>query len=247
MKKLVVLSTWVTVVCLSQQTHADQTSGWTDMTIVGVTIGVDLATQGGSWLNDQSFDRRVPKLGIAAGGILSVRVNRFFSAQTEIGFVAKGIRWDTGNPGSSSTSDADYLEIPMLARVSLPVSRRVEPYAYLGPAFAILMDADTSFDDGRFDESDRNVATFDVGLMFGVGAAVDVSRDIGTIAFDIRCNLGLRNVNVAVDDPSDEVLNRAIYLTVGYRADLATLRRLFGRSPRGPAEPASAEPATTSR
>jgi Outer membrane protein beta-barrel domain len=177
------------------------------------------------------------RTGFTAGGAFAVRLTEIISAQVGLDFVSKGNRVDTGFPTTSFTSAFNYFEIPVLGRIHVPLTGSVDPYAYAGPVPGILLDADGwRFDGVRIDFTDRT-KRLDIGLMAGLGAAFDIDA-IGAFTLDLRYNHGLlvRNKNATSDN---EIMNRAIYLTVGYRADLATLGRLFGRGsrPRGPAEP----------
>lgn len=181
------------------------------------------------------------KSGIVGGGVLTAKLSRVFAARIELDFVAKGFRGETDFASTSGTQHMSYLEIPILVQAAVPALSTVEPYAYGGPAVGMLLDAHIEFDDGNSLELARAIKRFDVGVMLGAGIAVDM-RELGALTLDARYNLGLRDWGTN-EDSDNTVLNRAIYFTVGYRADLATLGRLFGRGARrGPAEPAGAAP-----
>lgn len=208
--------------------HADEGEDWSRRTLVGVRTGLSLASIGGSERNDPGVDYSYRK-GFTGGGSLALRLTRVFSTQIELDFVTKGFRADTLFPSTSGTQYLAYLEIPLLVQASLPFSDTFEPYLSLGPALGILLDSDIRFDDGKFDETDRGLRRVDVGWVLGGGAAVNLGR-MGVLTMEVRYNFGVRNLNTSEVVP--EALNRAIYLTVGYRADLATLGRLFGGSAR---------------
>jgi opacity protein-like surface antigen len=221
----------------SATVHADEANDWSRRTSVGVHVGAAFATFRDNGPDDPP-DASQYRTGFTGGGTYIVQVARVISVQAEAGFTVKGSRFDTGFPGTSSTTYMSYLELPLLVRGHVTFANDFEPYIYLGPAFGILLDAQTHFDDGRFSEANGRKSLVDIGLMMGAGMAVNLG-ETGAVTFDVRYNHGLRNW---IDNPMLEVeaFNRAIYLTVGYRADLAMLGRLFGGSqPRGPAEPAS--------
>lgn len=192
-----------------------------------MNLGIDFATLGGGESKDSNYSYR---LGFTGGGLLAIGLTRVFSAQLEFNFAAKGDRRDTDAPGTSRTLYLGYLEVPVLAHASVPISEAVEPYAYLGPVLSVLLDTHVRYDDGRFYDTVSSMEPIDIGLMLGLGAAVAMG-EAGAITVDVRYNLGLRDYVQGPADGSDS-LNRAIYLTVGYRADLATLGRLFGGSSR---------------
>jgi hypothetical protein len=196
---------------------------------LGISAGIDFGMIGGSELDDPGVDYS-GKFGFTGGVISSLRMTELFSVQVEGNYASKNIRGDTPFPSSSAEVSIKYLEFPALIRVNMPVSPTIAPYFYAGPALSVMVDADASYDDGRHLERDERVETLDIGLMLGAGSAVNLGLS-GSLTFDVRYNLGLRNRNRSATSES-EVLNRAIYLTVGYRADLATLGRLFGSESR---------------
>lgn len=204
--------------------HADEGEDWASRTLIGVQAGLNLANIGGEERNDPGVDYSY-RQGFTGGGVLALRATRVFSARIGLDFATKGFRADTSFPSTSGTQYMAYLEIPLLVQASLPLSQTFEPYLNLGPALGILLDSDIRFDDGQFDETDRGLRRLDIGLVLGGGGAVDAGR-MGTLTFEARYNFGLRNLNTSELVP--EAFHRAIYVTVGYRSDLATLGRLFG-------------------
>lgn len=230
----------LTLIAIPTSTKADELSTWSQRIALGLHLGVDFATIGGSETNDSAVDYSY-RTGFTGGGILAARFTPMVGAQLELDFVTKGFRGDTGIASTSGTQNVTYLEVPVLTRITVPVSQRIEPYGYAGPALGFAMTADIELDDGRHIDIKDRIKPFDIGLMFGVGIAAS-TRDSGTLTIDVRSTLGLRDRS---DDDDSEAFNRAIYLTVGYRADLATLGRFFGRGSRPPpAEPAGGAPAT---
>lgn len=223
---------FVWVICVvvfnaPQVLQADQTRTWPERLEAGLHLGVDFATIGGSELNDTGIDYSY-KAGFTSGILCGAHLTRVFAAQVEVIYASKGYRADTGAPSSSNTLYSDYLEVPILARVVAPFFEKIEPYGYIGPAIGIRLGALGIFDDGRrIDITDR-VELLDVGLLSGAGIGMKVGN-YGAFTFDLRYNFGLRNWSKIAEEDS-EALNRAIYVTVGYRADLATLGRLFGGS-----------------
>jgi hypothetical protein len=205
---------------------ADET--WAERTDVGLHLGAAFATLGGSELNDPAVDYSY-RTGFAGGGLLAVSMAYNLTAQLEVNFAAKGFRGDTDLPSTSGTSYMGYLEIPVLMRFGIPITKVIEPWVCVGPALGIFLDASFAYDDGRRndDVADR-IERIDIGLMVGTGVAMNVGQ-IGALIFDLRYNLGLRDWS-KISTSENTVLNRAIYLTVGYRADLATLGRLFGNA-----------------
>jgi hypothetical protein len=206
---------------------ADNGKRGTERIDVGLHLGAAFATIGGSELDDTGVNYSY-RTGFTAGGILGLSLTRIISAQIELDFVTKGYRGDTGLPSSSGSQYVGYLELPVLLRAVAPISKKIQPSGYLGAALGIRLDADITLDDGRNIEIDDRIEPLDIGLVVGAGIAVDVGKS-GALTVDARSTFGLRDHS---KDADSEAFNRAIYLTVGYRADLATLGRLFGGAPR---------------
>jgi opacity protein-like surface antigen len=217
------------VLAVPQTLQADQARAWSEQVDVGLHAGMDLATIGGSELNDEGVDYS-HRAGFTGGVGCGVRLTRMVSVQLAVDFASKGYRADTNAPSTSVTSSVDYLEIPILVALTVPVSAGIEPYGYVGPALGIRLASMGTFDDGRRIDTTDRVEPVDIGLMVGAGTAVEIGK-VGDLTFDLRYNFGLRNWS-KIATSENEVLHRVIYLTVGYRADLATLGRLFGGGPR---------------
>lgn len=207
----------ITLTLVPATIHADESDFWSGSVVIGGHLGPDVTTVGGTALNDANIDFSY-RVGFAAGASIMARVTRMLALRTELGVAVKGHRAKGAAPSTSSTLYLAYLEIPILLQASVPISDKVEPYGYVGPALGILLDADRKYDDGRFREVNRVFEPLDIGLMFGAGAAVDVNKH-DALTFDVRYNIGLRDT---VKPSSDETaLNRAIYFTIGYQTDLS--------------------------
>lgn len=133
------------------------------------------------------------RTGFSGGVFATYDVNSAFSVQPEVLYTTKG----GNNVGAlRSTVRYDYLEVPILFKLSAPL-KPVTPRLYAGPGVGFLLNAELS---GR-DISD-DIRSVDVGGIVGGELAVDLSRFgrlFNEIALDGRYNIGLRSV----DDVSD--------------------------------------------
>jgi len=170
----------------------------------GVKAGVNFA--------NVSFDGEadVPssgRIGALAGAFATIPLRGWLSVQPEAIYTMKGASLDMADIESDFI--VDYLEVPLLARLS--VRRNV--YVAAGPsmAFRLRAKARTSFG-GSAQELDLkdDVESFDLGV---VGAA---GIEVGRWVFDGRYTHGVSDTDA---DTSDDVKirNRVFSLSAGIR------------------------------
>lgn len=144
--------------------------------------------------------------------------------QPELLFVRKGAKLFEysgdviGIPVSESVSlDVDYLEVPVLLRVSLPVAEPVDVRLLAGPVASLKMDEKLSTS-GLFGyslDSDQ-IKTADIGI--AAGAAVALRSGDMRIVGEGRYTFGLTNVSdLSVGGVSlgGDVKNGSFYLMAG--------------------------------
>ncbi len=174
----------------------------------GVKAGVNLATVSlGGDEGSAGFDSRV---GLVGGVFATWRPVSWLALQPEVLVTSKGAALD--EDGLDARLVLDYLEVPLLARVSRRVSGATV-YAAAGPAVAWLLRAKTrTAFSGSTEEIDLkdDVEPFDVGVAMGGGV------EIGAFVIDGRYTLGLSDIDA---DRSDAITirNRAISVTAGFR------------------------------
>ena len=127
-----------------------------------------------------------------------------FSVQTEINYMRGGKNWEGSIDGEEFSFDvfADYLQLPWLAKITIPVLFR--PQIYFGPYLswmfrARLTDAPQEVvetiigDDVTVGEVfERYTNTIDLGLTTGIDFGIPLGP--GNLVFDFRYNLGAINV-----------------------------------------------------
>ncbi len=130
------------------------------------------------------------RLGFAGGGFLGLNFGNNFSIRPEILYEQKGAKI----AGESTTSELDYLEVPILVKLSLgtPV---VNPAILLGPAFS----------ENVLSNNLSGVNSFDTGLIGGV------ELDFDKLIISGRYELGLQNV-----ENKANLQNGTLTFLVGY-------------------------------
>jgi hypothetical protein len=176
---------------------------------LGVKAGVNLATErfavedGGPRL-----DWRTAGVG---GVFLTLRLASWLELQPEALYAMKGARLDVD--GAKSSVWLDYIEVPVLARVTRRGAGPLHYFVAAGPsvAFRVRARSRTEFGDvtEELDISD-DLEHLDVGVAAGGG----VER--GRIVIEGRYTLGLTDVD---SDKSDavKVTSRTVSFTVGFR------------------------------
>jgi len=138
-------------------------------------LGADVSTISGA--NDS-------KLGLVGGGFLSLNFGNSFAIRPEVLYEQKGNQIS----GTSTSTQLDYIEIPVLLKLSLG-SPVVNPGILFGPSFAwnvVAKDASGG--------NIPNIATSDVGLVAGV--EVDIDKFLVSGRYELGLDNVAQNVNI---------------------------------------------------
>jgi hypothetical protein len=181
-----------------------------EITGFGIKAGVALANIFGRDVYDQRF-----RVGFSYGVFMTYGFGRAFAVQPELLFVMKGSRYinGTGSDAYRETMSLEYIELPILAKYSLPLSRAFKVHVFAGPAPALNIRArvDARFAGESQVEALDNVRGVDIGLAAGAGIEVPVGR--GRITFDARYTAGLTTLS---KEAGDEIRNGAVSFLLGY-------------------------------
>jgi hypothetical protein len=183
----------------------------------GIFFGVGLsgfsgAGTSGVWSN---------KTGMMGGFSLSFAFTDYFALQTELYFVQKGaINQVTGTGGIlKNTMDIGVLEIPLLAKLSLPLGElRFRPYVLGGASYGFKLWANLStvLDDGSGYETqvgDANVTGMKRGSpSYILGAGGDFLAPNSRLNVELRYTRSFGSVLTA----GMPVYSSIVYLLVGY-------------------------------
>ncbi len=171
------------------------------------------------------------RIGLETGAIVSYRFSPFFSLQSELNFVQKGVEVvyveEDGFSGSGKIG-VNYLEFAPLARLSYG-SGSVEGFLLVGPSIGyglngtiiteetFLGETFKEEDDLDFDEDE--FARTDFGAIFGLGLGFNLGNDL-MLTVDGRYNMGF--TNLATDEDVDmEPSNRGISASIGLLVPLS--------------------------
>ena len=161
----------------------------------GMKAGLNLANFTGDDADAGEGEDKKARMGFAAGGFVTYGITEMFAVQPELLYTMKGAKyeWD----GGSETVKFDYLEIPVLAKVSIPTEGNIGPHFFIGPSLGILLGAKNKVEidgedpeglAGDHDVKDETKST-EFGLVFGAG--VDIGMPHSAITIDGRFGLGL--------------------------------------------------------
>jgi len=176
---------------------------------LGVKGGVNLATQRNAGDDDDGGGLK-SRLGIVAGAFATFPLASWLEFQPEALYSVKGASADI--EGVTASVQLDYLEVPLLARISRR-GGRLGYYAAGGPAIAFRLRALTRT---KFGDATEEIDIADDVERLDFGVAVGGGVEFGSLVFDGRYTHGLKDVD---KDKSDavKVTNRAVSLTVGFR------------------------------
>ncbi len=149
-----------------------------------------------------------PRLGASGGAGLRFDIGPSLGVQVEALYSQEGAEQDNG----AGTYKLDYLDIPILLRAALPLSRYADAGLYAGPQIGIPVRAEFAPDRGpKEDEQTRT----------DIGVALGADYWSGPVGVDLRYVIGLQD---AFDDEIDGVpvdplfvRNQAFTVSLGYR------------------------------
>lgn len=161
-------------------------------------------------------------LGLAAGVGLSYDLIPGLALQPEVLYVQQGGKYDinvvdggmvVGN--GELTWDLDYIQVPVLARVSLPVIGSALPTVLAGPAFAFNVKSDYTVEaEGAKDSGEvEDLKSTDLSLILGVGMKFGAGP--AGVNVELRYNMGLTDLNDA-EDGTAKIKNRSLQVLAGF-------------------------------
>lgn len=141
------------------------------------------------------------KPGFAFGAFALYSINDNVSLQPELLFIQKN-----GEEYWGESISLSYIELPILARIYLPLETTYSPHFLAGPSVGFLTGASLDGDD----VSDWFKST-NFGISVGAGAGYN------NFNFDLRYDFGLANIDDFGENDGDvKYSTRGLLLTVGY-------------------------------
>jgi hypothetical protein len=210
----------------------------------GAKIGISIASWHGDSvkaIDDDWGEDIKPRVGIIGGGTFDFNFGKVFSIQPGIMFSAKGRKffdegsyfdeWDsvTVTYEESFTFKMNYMEIPILLKVRIPINEKVRPYLFTGPVLNFLLGSKFEekwkeeiageVDEGTFElDIKDDCETVDFCLAFGCGLAIKVGP--GSIVTDFTYSHGFAKIVkkdfFMNDDEVLDIKNLAFLITTGY-------------------------------
>ena len=178
----------------------------------GVKAGVNLSNVYDSQGEDFVADYKV---GIAAGGFISIPIIKWFGVQPEILFSQKGFRSTGTYLGSSysMTRTTDFIDVPLLG-----VFKPIENLSILfGPQFSFLSKQTDKFEGNSLTGTNEQ-AFSNANIrknIFGLTGGIDLNLD--HLVFGLRAAWDLKNNNGDGTSDTPRYKNMLYQATVGYR------------------------------
>ena len=181
------------------------------LAVSSAALDMSAGAKGGLGINTNSTSNLTYQ-GFVGGGVFDMMFNQVFGFEADLFYNMKGHRYSVFLTNifvdETCTYKENYLDIPLLAKFTLPLKSPVKPMVFAGPSFGILLSskehivATTSplssylpFDSTIDLRAKTN--SFDFCFVFGAGA--EISAGPGKIVVDIRYSLGQTKVMTFAD------------------------------------------------
>jgi hypothetical protein len=155
------------------------------------------------------FDEFSARFGFTAGALAFFRLNHYLGIQPEILYVMKGAVKKSS--GIESILHFDYIDLPILLRIKIPVGRTLSPYITIGPLLSYNIQAIVT-DNGSVREI-TDLKKFDYGVSAGGGLQFFLLHQ--TFLIDARYYLGLAQIHAAETNPL-ELKNNCLTVALGW-------------------------------
>lgn len=174
----------------------------------GVLGGIAYSQLAGKYISDE-FSAR---FGFTAGALAYFRLNHFIGIQPEILYVMKGAVKKSG--GIESILHFDYIDLPILLRIKIPVGTTLLPYITIGPLLSYNIQAIVT--DNGSNSTTRKITDlkkFDYGVSAGGGLQFFLMHQ--NFLIDARYYLGLAQIHDAETNPL-ELKNKSLTVTLAW-------------------------------
>jgi len=175
----------------------------------GLRVGGNSAKLTGDDLKDIEATVK-SKVGFVGGVFLAFNLGKMITIEPEILYTMKGgTVEDTAGEYSEKVS-GDYLEIPLLIKVKLPLGS-IRPVIFAGPAVGFKLKEKYELNGEELPLEEKILKNNDYGAIFGAG--LDIGRHF---MIDVRYSLGLQKIITAVDEgTSPDIKNGVWSATIG--------------------------------
>ncbi|MBN1163285.1 MAG: PorT family protein [Candidatus Krumholzibacteriota bacterium] len=187
-------------------------------------IGVKAGICASNWYNDAIALSGVQDRVSVCGGIYyNLSLAGMISLQPELLVVPKGWKIEADVLGQTAGYyvNTDYLEIPVLVKVSLLNTLAAKPVIFVGPYFAYNIAAKVK---GRllgqaatvdFEQAYGEINKNDTGMVVGLG--LDLSAGVTTVTLDARVMVGLSKIYEPKPGTADvKMMNKSVAVLAGF-------------------------------
>lgn len=187
------------------------------MVQIGVEAGAIVAKTTGEG-DDELDSRKAPYLGAT---LIVQKPGAVVGFQTGLTYAPKGATFE--ETGIKATLALNYVEVPLLIRISPFKGAKVVPTFVVGGALGLKAGCKYKVEDGsessEFDCDEGGdgpqVKSFDFGLTGGAEVAIPIGTRM-MLAPTLRYTRGMINIP-DTDDPTDKAKNMALQFGVGFR------------------------------
>jgi len=179
----------------------------------GAKAGLSRATFAG----EGSSSDYAPRLAGTLGGLVNVRLLSWLAIQPEVLFVSKGPDIEVDG-AVTDTFVVHYVEIPLLARVTIPISESARPYLLVGPTLGALLSFKLEdLEDGTIADRTDQAKSMDLGVLGGLGLEYAFSSR-HAVVLEGRYN---RSLETIARDEAEDLKNSVVTFMVGYQYSLS--------------------------
>lgn len=179
-----------------------------------VTVGPKLGFTSTTGAGDDIPDNVGNRSGVVGGGFVKFNSTGIVAVQPELLYHGKGGTWHP-LANAEYRININYLELPVLVKLQLPLSDMFYPNIYAGPYAAFTMshveEGEFFFFSGTNDEP--NINDFDWGAVVGGGMDMMFGRFL--VGVDARYGMGQLNIYDEPDtDEEPDIKNRSFTVAV---------------------------------
>lgn len=163
----------------------------------------------------EGVDEASPRVNFVGGLFYSINATEMFSIQPELLYHRKGATFENQAFNLKTDLTIDYLELPILFKIRVPLGDVLYPSIYAGPYGAVKLrdkSVTTQLDTDISIQEDPEVHSFDGGIVIGVG--LDLEAGAFYFGGDIRYGIGLSTIDRSVEDPI-KAYNRSLSILFG--------------------------------
>lgn len=186
-----------------------------------------LGVKGGGSLNRMNFANFSPdyetNYGFSFGVIGNYKINQLLSFETDLLIAQKGTKYRDPNYHFSYT--LDYISLPLLVKLYMPVESDFKPHLDLGPSINYLINNQKGIDriiDPNKDYTHEytpptidytsKTRAFDFGIITGLG--LDFKFFTHTVSMEAQYEFGLTNIDKGIGN--GPIKNRTFSILLGY-------------------------------